>query len=285
MSDLATLSTATPTEIKDQLSAPFTLSKAQIRKFREEGFIKLKDVLSSDVLAHYQQEITELTFEHNPAKGVALEDKDLYGKAFIQVGNLWEKSVKAAEFIFSKRLAGIATQLLGTTGVRMYHDQALYKEPAGGFTPWHVDQYYWPMETGKSVTAWIPLQAVPIEMGPLSFGKGSHIRHIARDIEIGAESEKIILHALKEHKIIEVFEAFDLGEVSFHYGWTLHRAGPNITETPRKIQTVIYMDENMRLAEPRNENHRNDWEAFSPSTKVGEVMADPKNPVMYSARG
>ena len=34
------------------------------------------------------------------------------------------------EFVFSRRLAGIAAQLLGVHAVRLYHDQALYKEPA-----------------------------------------------------------------------------------------------------------------------------------------------------------
>jgi len=121
-------------------------------------------------------------------------------------------------------------------------------------------------------------------MGPLAFGKGSHVRHIAREIEIGEESERTILEALKEYKIIEVFEAFDLGEVSFHYGWTLHRAGPNLSDTPRKVQTVIYMDEDMKLREPKNQNQRNDWEKFSPSSTVGNVMADAMNPVLYSSR-
>ena len=46
----------------------------------------------------------------------------------------------------------IATQLLGCDGVRLWHDQALYKEPSGGFTPWHADQQYWPMASNLAVT-------------------------------------------------------------------------------------------------------------------------------------
>jgi len=55
--------------------------------------------------------------------------------------------------------------LLDTQGVRMWHDQSLYKEPSGGFTPWHADQQYWPMASGLCVTAWIPLHAVPLVQG------------------------------------------------------------------------------------------------------------------------
>ena len=67
-------------------------------------------------------------------------------------------------------------QVVMQRGVRMYHDQALYKEAGGGITPWHADQYYWPLETDKTITAWIPLQATPLEMGPLEFSAGSQAK-------------------------------------------------------------------------------------------------------------
>ena len=65
-------------------------------------------------------------------------------------------------------------KLLGVAGVRLYHDQSLYKEPGGGITPAHADQYYWPLASDRIVTAWIPLQPVPEDMGPLAFYAGSH---------------------------------------------------------------------------------------------------------------
>lgn len=263
------------------LESPYELTDEQITRFREDGFIKLKDVLSPEAIAYYEPTLTRITFENDPHKGKSLEDKNTYEAAFIQVGNLWQLDETCKAFSFGKRLARIATELLGTDGVRMWHDQCLYKEPGGGFTPWHADQQYWPMASAKSVTAWIPLQATPIEMGPLCFGKGSHLKNVGRDIEISDESEQLIRAAIKGHGILEVQEPFDLGEVSFHYGWNLHRAGPNTTDRPRKVHTVIYMDKGMRLAEPGNQNQRNDWARWTPGTKIGEVMADALNPVLY----
>lgn len=61
-------------------------------------------------------------------------------------------------------------------GVRLYHDQALYKEAGGGPTPWHADQYYWPLTTDRIVTAWIPLQPVSADMGPLAFAERTHTK-------------------------------------------------------------------------------------------------------------
>lgn len=274
------MSTA-PAVSDPRLDEPYALTPEQIERFRADGFIKLKDVLSEELLDEYGDEITRLTLELNPNEDKPLEERDTYSRAFIQVHNLWCKSETANTFAFSKRLARIATELIGTEGVRMYHDQSLYKEAGGGFTPWHVDQQYWPLSSGKTVTAWMPLQAVPIEMGPLCFGKGSHRKNIGRDLEISDESEQIIREQILDQGIVEVFEPYDLGEVSFHNGWTVHRAGPNTTAQPRKVHTIIYMDKDMRLIEPKNKNQRNDWERWSPSTKPGEVMDDPLNPILY----
>ncbi len=264
-----------------QLDTAYPLDDASIRGFREDGFIRLPNVLSAETLAEFAPDINRVVDENNRLKNIPLEQRTLYDQAFVQVTNIWTRNPHVRELAFSKRLAHIATELLGTRGVRLWHDQALYKEPSGSFTPWHVDQQYWPMSSPNSVTAWIPLQAVPIEMGPLCFGRGSQRKRIGRDLEISAESEQRIRDAVRKEKIDEVQEPFALGDVSFHLGWTLHRAGPNQTTSPRRVFTIIYMDVDMRLAAPTNKNQQLDWETWTPSTKVGEVMADPLNPILY----
>jgi len=50
----------------------------------------------------------------------------------------------------------------------------------------------------------------------------------------------------------------------------------------RKVMTVIYMDKDMRLKEPANENQINDWNTWCPGVKVGDVIDSPLNPVLYS---
>jgi ectoine hydroxylase-related dioxygenase (phytanoyl-CoA dioxygenase family) len=266
-----------------ELDTPYPLDAQAIERFRADGFVRLKNVLREATLACYAPELDRLVEARNRYQDVPMEKRTLYEQAFLQVMNLWRESEPVREFAFSRRLARIAAELMGTRGVRMWHDQALYKEPSGSFTPWHVDQQYWPMANPHSVTAWIPLQPVPIEMGPLCFGRGSHRKRIGRDLEISAESEEHIRAAVKREKIDEVQEPYGLGDVSFHMGWTLHRAGPNTTGKLRRVFTIIYMDADMRLAKPTNKNQQLDWETWTPSTQIGEVMDDPLNPVLYSA--
>ena len=264
------------------LEQKYDLTEDQRVRFREDGFLKVSNVFDAATLRYLEPEITRLTFTHNQLDGTPMKERDTYSKAFIQVGNLWEKSEDARRLTFSKRLAGMATELLASNGVRLWHDQALYKEPSGGFTPWHADQQYWPMASNLSVTAWIPLHAVPLEQGPLSFGRGSHRKRIGRDLPISDCSETLIQKEIQDQGVVEVTEPYELGDVSFHLGWTLHRAGPNSTALPRKVHTVIYMDSTMRLAEPSNPNQALDHKKWTPSTVVGEVMDDPLNPVLFA---
>src|SRR5262245_62695293 len=100
----------TAAQISRQISDPYALSPEQIARFRADGFIKLSHVFDAETLAYYGDEITRLTQENNKYRDVPLEQRDTYGKAFIQVTNLWCKSDRAREFSFSRRLARIATE-------------------------------------------------------------------------------------------------------------------------------------------------------------------------------
>lgn len=262
------------------IDSPYPISDAQIESFRRDGFIRLKDVFDAETLRAYGQELTWLTIALN-TQTKPLEERSTYDRAFLQVMNLWRQGGPAREFVFGKRLAGIAAALLEVEGVRLYHDQSLYKEPGGGITPAHADQYYWPLATDRCVTAWVPLQAVPQDMGPLAFFAGSQAVEFGRDLGISDDSEREINAAMQAQGFPVVDGPFDLGEVSFHLGWTFHRAGPNRSQQPRSVMTVIYMDRDMRLKAPENHMQQQDWEKWCPGAVVGEIIDTPLNPVLF----
>jgi len=270
-----------PSSLLKYLATPYELSKEQIEFYQKNRFIKLKQVFDQETLTYFNEAIGKRVALMNK-ENTPLEQRSTYGKAFLQLFNLWKEDEVVKEFVFSKRLAKIASDLMQVNGVRIYHDQALFKEGGGGITPWHADQYYWPLETDKTVTAWIPLQATPLELGPLEFSAGSHQIVEGRDLEIGDESENVIQQKLKVTNFEHVIEAFDLGEISFHSGWVFHRAGANTTNDMRKVMTVIYMDKDMILKNPENKNQINDWNTWCPGAKIGEVINTPINPILYS---
>ena len=265
------------------LNEPFRITEEQISFFEENGFIKLKNVLPADTIQYMNDtisaEVKRLNTQHLP-----MEQRDTYGKAFLQIMNLWTKSDLIKEIVFSKRLAKMASDLLRVNGVRMYHDQALFKEPSGGHTPWHADQYYWPLSTDKTLTVWIPLQETKLELGPLEFSAKSQQIQEGRNLKISDESEKELQRKLTLNDFKQVIEPFDVGEVSFHTGWIFHRAGPNKTDKMRRVMTVIYMDKDMQLKEPANENQIDDWNTWCPGAEVGKVIDTPLNPILYQSK-
>jgi ectoine hydroxylase-related dioxygenase (phytanoyl-CoA dioxygenase family) len=264
----------------DDLDTHYSLHPEQVAQFRRDGFIKLKEVLGPATLAHFGREITRLTVELNTERR-PLQERSTYDRAFLQVMNLWEKSPLVGRFVMGQRLGRLAAELLEVPGVRLYHDQSLYKEPGGGITPAHADQYYWPLATDRTVTAWIPLQAVPESMGPLGFYAGSQSVAFGRDLGISDESEARISANMAEHGFAFSCSAFDLGEVSFHLGWTFHKAGVNSSDHPRSVMTVIYMDAAMRLVPALNLVQANDRDHWCPGAREGEVIATRKNPVVW----
>ncbi|TDW99215.1 phytanoyl-CoA dioxygenase family protein [Dinghuibacter silviterrae] len=272
----------TTVDILKELDEPYALTEEQVSFFRENGFIKLKHVLSPEAIDYMDDTITREVHRLN-TQHLPLDERDTYGKAFLQIMNIWTQSGPVREIVFSERLAKLASDLLELQGVRLYHDQALYKEAGGGITPWHADQYYWPLATDRTVTVWIPLQETPLELGPLEFSAGSHRMRKGRDLEISDESQDTLEFALKQEGFRHVIEPFDLGEVSFHTGWLYHRAGANRTDRMRKVMTMIYMDKDMVLKEPWNEHQVTDWNSWCPGAKVGEVIRTPRNPLLYEA--
>ena len=265
----------------NDLDAPYAISGAQQAQFNRDGFILLRDVFSPATLQRYGSEITRLTLalnqDHRP-----LAERNTYDRAFLQVLNLWERSALVGRFVMGERLGQIAATLLGVDGVRLYHDQSLYKEPSGGITPAHADQYYWPLATDRVITAWIPLQPVPRPMGPLGFYAGSQSVSFGRDLGISDESEAKITANMQQHGFDYVCEPFNLGDVSLHLGWTFHKAGANTSPTPRSVMTVIYMDAMMTLAPSLSVVQQNDRDQWCTGAVEGAVIDTRKNPIIWS---
>lgn len=261
------------------VTTSYALSAEEKSAFDTDGYVKLRGVLDPAMLESYGPLITDKVMELN-GQSVALEDRDTYGKAFLQVTNLWQHSEQISTFVKSPDLARLAAELLGVRSVRLYDDQALYKEPSGGITPWHADQYYWPFSTDRCVTVWIPLQDTAADMGPLTFAAGSHQFNQGRDLPISDESENQIQQLMLQQGFAVDADPYKLGDLSFHQGWTFHRAGENSSTEARRVMTMIYVDADMIISEPTNEHQRADL-GWMPGCYPGDPIESPINPVLY----
>ncbi|MEJ7589627.1 MAG: phytanoyl-CoA dioxygenase family protein [Ferruginibacter sp.] len=257
------------------------LDPLQVESFRANGHTLIKGVLTPDEVPVYRDVINEAAYAFNTEKR-ALAERDTYGKAFLQVMNLWEVDEKVKQFTLAKRFAKIATELLGVENVRLYHDQALYKEPAGGFTPWHQDQYYWPLDTTKTVTMWMPLIDINEDMGMLTFASTSHKAGFVGNLAISDESEALLEKHIKDKSYpVGRPKTMKAGDATWHYGWTLHTApGNSSADITREVMTVIYFADGARVIKPQNEHQENDRKRWLDSELPGNLAASSLNPLI-----
>ena len=264
------------------LSSRFELDPAVIDSFRRNGHVVVRGLAKPEEVATARPAIVEAgvqgRIDHRP-----LEDRDTYGKAFVQMFNLWRLDEVVRAFVFARRFAQVAADLMGVDGVRLYHDQALFKEPGGGFTPWHQDHFYWPLDTENSITMWIPLVDVSEDMGPMTFASGSHRMGTLGDFPIGDRSHEEFGKVI-DARGLEVAPSgpFSLGDANFHAGWTLHSAASNTTDRMREVMTVIYFAEGTRVGSLDHPTRRFDRDVWLPGCEEGELAASPLNPLLYS---
>lgn len=270
--------------IQHELDKAFELEHGQLEQYERDGHTILRGLASSSVIEHYGpligQEVVRLNNENRP-----LEERDTYGKAFLQIQNLWQHSEKVRPFVFARRFAKVAAELMGVSGVRMYHDQALFKEPGGGYTPWHQDQIYWPVDTDKTITLWMPLVDIPEEVGSMTFVSGSHHRGYISKLEISDQSHKTLKAYIENEKLPQAaYGAMTAGDATFHAGWTLHSAPGNPTPNTREVMTVIYVADGTRVLEPDTNARKGDLKTWMPGLAPGDVIDSPLNPLMYSSK-
>lgn len=255
------------------------LDAATIDAFRKDGHVLIPGILNSEEADVYRSVINNAAYKYN-TETRDIKDRDTYGKAFLQIMNLWEVDEDVKQFTLAKRFAKIAADLLGVERVRIYHDQALYKEAGGGFTPWHQDQYYWPLDTSNTVTMWMPLVDITEEMGMLTFASGTHKNQMVDNIAISDESEKALDEYIKQHgyKVTRP-QSMKAGDATWHYGWTLHCAPGNDSATTREVMTIIYFADGAKVTAPKNNNQEADRQRWLKGIEPGADAASSLNPV------
>jgi len=265
-----------------ELAGDYSISKEQAAEFQRDGHILLRNLATPLEIADYRKVILEAREKYGQ-EATPLEQRDTYGKAFLKGMNLWPKDEGVAKFVLSRRFAKVAADLLGVNGVRVYHDQALLKEPGGGLTPWHQDQHYWPLATDNTITMWMPLVNVAPEMGTMHFASGSHKGGYLGDLPISDKSETKFEEFIAERGYAKVpGRAMAAGDATFHYGWTLHGAPGNSSDTTREVMTVIWFADGTRVMQPDNFNRERDLQRWMPGLKPGDIAASELNPLVFN---
>jgi len=264
-------------DLKRQLSRPYTLTNHDIETFRKNGFIKLKKIFTPNVIQVLRFEILSLL--RDTFKNYDVNKKN----RFLSLEMMWLENKVIREFVLSSRIAKICADLLAVKKIRLYHDNALVKESGCGRTPWHYDDHHYPLATNDVITAWIPAQATPIEMGPLTFAKPLEVYRLVKNIEFNESDisyDKKIGEIFKKKQVTIVEEPFELGEVSFHHNLSFHTASANKTNQSRVVLANTYFADGTRVVNNPT-MISGDWKKFIPETNPGEIISSNLNPICW----
>src|SRR5262245_14687945 len=213
---------------------------ALVERFRRDGFVVVPDLLTGDELSRYDEAVTAAVRSRTASDTRTLAAKNRYQRAFIQCMNLWEDCLDVRPLTFHPRLGQAAAELLGVDAIRVWHDQALYKQAGGRPTDAHQDHPYWPIKETASVTAWIPFQGSVRGGGAMAYLPGSHDIGRRKFMNIFFGEPENILDDPEVSGIEPVWVEVPRGSVAFHHGLTVHLADANDTGRDRAVHTIIY---------------------------------------------
>jgi ectoine hydroxylase-related dioxygenase (phytanoyl-CoA dioxygenase family) len=211
-----------------------------VERFRRDGFVVVPDLLTDDEVDAFGAAVTTGVRERTAGDDRPLEARSRYEQSFTQCMNLWEDHLDVRALTFHPRIGQAAAELLGIDAIRVWHDQALFKQAGGRPTDAHQDHPYWPMRETASITAWVPFESATRESGSLAFLPGSHLVGMRKFVNIFFGEPENILADPEVADIEPVYVDVPKGAVSFHHGLTVHFADANETDRERAVHTIIY---------------------------------------------
>ena len=254
----------------------YNLGNEKIDFFWQNGFVILKNVLSKEEISVYRDEIKKVAEDRNKNN-----NKEFDG-AFYQALNIRFDSKGVEKFCLSKRIGKIAADLMRTNAVRIFHEQAIFKHPGDTKSYWHQDQYFWPLNTNLHIGMWMALTDMTKDMGLMRFVKNSHTMGDLVGESISTKSETHFDDIIENHDLETVeINSMNAGDCSFHFGWTIHGAGLNISNKVREAMIITYYADGSRVGKLDTKDRKGDAELFLGNKKEGELANDLKNTIVY----
>lgn len=215
-----------------------SLTDDAVVQYRRAGYAIIRGLLEGP-------ELTMLRTVFDGLGNMANNAVDKFARRLIVTRNLWQSNPDIQSLVM--RLGPVAARMMGLSQVRLLDDVALVKPPkheGGDPTIWHQDAPNFPFDRRGFLTIWIAVDDISLDQGPLTFVPGSHRLGLLGAVD-GA-GEEISLESLlqpEDHAYIgsPVTTALNAGDTSVHDGSTLHSAGPNLTNRPRRAWGVRFI--------------------------------------------
>jgi len=220
-----------------------TVPQENIEFYRENGFVQIDDVLSPSELEELRVYLAETMGAEEGRSTATDREGGAYYKVLNQRVNTWRDHGGMARYVLGARFAHIGKQLSGYSGIRLFHDHALYKMPGDSKpTPWHQDWPYWPMRETGAFSMWLALDDVDESNGCMMFvPKSQRVKNLKSVSLVTPEDIFAQAGAETADRNTAVVVRMKAGSCTFHDGLTFHYAHANTTDRPRRALAIIYM--------------------------------------------
>jgi ectoine hydroxylase-related dioxygenase (phytanoyl-CoA dioxygenase family) len=265
------------------------LSEEQIIFYQTNGFVSVDNFLPTDELEHWRKTVMHAVNERAgkkmPGKDIMVgeddginEDAGYYSKVFDQLLNLWQTNEGVKKLMIDERIGKMAATLAGVDGIRIWHDQALFKRPWANPTAWHLDTPFWSFSDRNAISIWVALDDATLENGCLYFIPGSHNQTSFDKISIGKNMDSIFEIYPQFLKSSPVAVPLKAGSCTFHNGLTIHGAGANMTSGWRRAMTCAYMPDGNAFNGEANILP----EPYLSTLSIGDMLNNnEQNPLIY----
>lgn len=256
------------------------LTASQIEFYHTNGFLLLESLTTDDELA-WMRDTYDRLFDEKVGwdEGAQFDlggtDEDGKTAALPQLLGPSNFEPKLKETIYRANVVAITKQLLGDASDMRGEHMILKPAGYGAPTPWHQDEAYWnPAFDYCTTNFWMPLQDATVESGCLWFIPGSHRWQVLNHQSIGGD---VRVHGLElvEGQIdtsVGVACPIPAGGVTIHANRTLHYAGPNTTDQPRRA----YIQGGGAPPVKRTEPRRFPWEEAKQTAREERAHASRK---------
>lgn len=265
------------------------LTEKEIQSYQENGFIVIENFLSTEELEDWRSVVMHAVKERNgqkmPGKDLKTgesdginDDAEYFGKVFDQLLNLWQTDEGVKRLMLDQRIGKMAAQLSGSEGIRIWHDQALFKRPWANPTSWHLDTPFWSFSDRRALSIWVALDDATLENGCLFFIPGSYKETTFENAGIGKNMDSMFEVYPQFVKVNSVAVPMKAGSCSFHNGLTIHGANANMTSGYRRAMTCAYMPDGNIFNGQANVLPAE----YVSKLKIGDLLDDEnQNPLIY----
>ncbi len=258
------------------------LSADEVTRYQTNGFIVVEDFLSPEELERWRTCTEEAVAERLALKVGHLTNQTdpstYYAQVFTQCLKLAETHLGMHELLHDPALGQFIATLAGVDGIRIWHDQALFKPPYGNPTGWHLDNPYWSFSSRDSLSIWIALDDATLGNGCLWYVPGTHLTARYENAGIGMNQGDLFTLYPEWTNIETVACPARAGSAVIHNGLVAHGAGANMTCRPRRAMTCAYMPDGSTFNGVQNVLPTEYFE----SLQIGDLLNDEDvNPLIW----